>query len=125
LQLSSLELALVADFNLEMAAAYDEVAEDPTVRPKTRAAAREAAIGRRERAQLFQAEAHCLGRQPMSMPEQLTPTRPGHYAGPERRRQERRIRERRAGWRSPETFGRPDRRVNPDLRERGRRRTDS
>ena len=43
MRLNSLELALLAEFNLEMAAAYDEVAKDPAAGPETRATARDSA----------------------------------------------------------------------------------
>jgi hypothetical protein len=93
-QLSSLELALVAEFNLEMAAAYDGVADDTTAQPAAREAAREAAGRRRERAGLFQLEAERASTSCAAVAEPPSQEqRP--YVGPERRRGQRRTSERR------------------------------
>jgi hypothetical protein len=122
IRLTSLELALVAKFNSEMAACYDEVAEDAGTRAETRDAARDSASRRRERARLFELEARRLGAYPTEPCEELTQMPPARYAGPERRTDERRVRERRD--RRPSSSapqGRSERRVNRE-RRRGQRR---
>src|SRR5437660_10029423 len=86
MDLSSLELALLAEFNLEMAAAHDEVADDPMAELATRESARQSASRSRQRAWRFQVEAQRLGAYPMSMPEQVTPEQPLPHTGPERRK---------------------------------------
>jgi len=125
--LSAIELALVAELNLEMARAFDEVAEDAIQRLETRRAARELASRRRERARLCHLEARRLGAEPTFPDEQLTAEASLSYTGPERRKQERRRRERRAGRSLPSQARRRtevghDRRTNPDRRRGERRR---
>jgi hypothetical protein len=117
IRLTSLELALVAKFNFEMAASYDEVAENPGTRAETRDGARESASRRRERARLFELEARRLGAYPTEPCEGSTQMPPARYAGPERRTGERR--DRRPSSSAP--VGRSERRVNRD-RRRGQRR---
>jgi hypothetical protein len=122
IHLSSIELALIAQFNLEMAESYDEVADDPELSVETRQRARESASWRRGRARLFHSEARRLGANPTSVTGQSTEDQPPPYAGPERRKRERRIRERRS---SPQLktagLGHPDRRTDRDRREQDRR----
>jgi len=126
MRLNSLELALLAEFNLEMAAAYDEVAKDPAAGPETRATARDSANRGRERAQLFQLEAQRLSAHSTAVPEPPGPAQPARYAGPKRRTRERRVRERRRpGPLQPGGLGGSERRVNPNRRRRDRRRADS
>jgi hypothetical protein len=123
IQLTALELALVAEFNVEMAAAYDEVADDTTAQPATREAAREAAARHRERAGLFQLEAERASASPAAVAEPPSPEqRP--YVGPERRRAERRTSERRR-LRSPaqEQIAQAERRMQHDRRQHDRRRS--
>src|SRR5689334_8908012 len=93
--LSSIELALLANFNLEMADSYDEVADDPKLRRETRGNASESASCYRARAESFQLEAQRLSAYPTFVTEQ--PPEPGRarYTGPERRKRERRTRDRR------------------------------
>lgn len=95
LHLTSIEVALLAKFNLEMAESYDEVADDPKLRRETRRNACESASCYRERAELFQLEAQRLSAYPTFRTGQ--PVEPSHarYAGPERRKRERRSRDRR------------------------------
>jgi hypothetical protein len=122
MQLTSLELALVAEFNLEMAAGYDEVAEDPASAAESREAARAAADRQRERAWLFQVEAQRRRASPMTTRGGFTATAPTRYEGPERRTRERREGERRSGQSLLSARpGQGDRRVNPDRRQRERR----
>jgi hypothetical protein len=120
--LNSLELALLAMFNNEMAEACDEEAEDPELRPETRETVRDSAARYRERARSLQSAAQMVGTHPASVTVELTPEQPVLYAGPERRKGERRIRERR-GPRSlaPGELGHAERRINPDRRQRERR----
>jgi len=120
--LTSIELALVARFNLEMADAYDEVAEDPRLRSETRQTARASASERRERARLLESHAQLLGAYPTSVPAQVIHELASSYTGPERRKRDRRIRDRRApGSRAPTALGHADRRTSPDRRQRERR----
>jgi hypothetical protein len=94
MNLNSIEMAVVAEVDLEMARTYEEVAGDATQRPETRRAAREAASGWRERARLNQLEARHRSAEPIVPTEQtLDPGRP--YSGPDRRKEERRKGERR------------------------------
>jgi hypothetical protein len=121
--LGPLELALIAEFNLEMAAAYDEVAESPTARRATREAARESAARRRERAQLFQLEARRASAYPgaLALP---TMHEQWPYVGPERRQGERRTGERRRlRPRPPDPRGQAERRIDRDRRQDERRRS--
>lgn len=92
---SSIELALLANFNLEMADSYDEVAEDPKLRRETRRNASESASCYRARAELLQLEAQRLTAYPPFLAEQPAEPRQTRYTGPERRKRERRSRDRR------------------------------
>jgi hypothetical protein len=120
LQLSAIELGLLANFNLEMAEAYDQVAQDPKHRPESRQTARESAADHRERAHRFQSEAQEWSAYPTlpTNPPQQEPTPP--YAGPERREHERRGSERRAS--RSDALSPDDRRANRDRRQGDRRR---
>jgi hypothetical protein len=121
-QLSSIELGLLARFNLEMAEAYDEVAEDPKVRAETRESAQDSASRWRERARLFQFEAQRSGACPRSRGEVPTEERPPLHPGPERRKRERRIRDRRVrDLLPPGALGHAERRLCRDRRQRERR----
>ena len=116
--LNSIELALIAEYNLEMARANEAVADDATKRLETRRRASDAATAWRHRAQLFQVEAMRQSAQP------ILPGEPARaYAGPERRRQMRRSQTRRADPASGRAGrGRGDRRAGPERRTRDRRR---
>lgn len=92
---SSIELALLANFNLEMADSYDEVAEDPKLRRQTRRDASESASCYRARAEILQLEALRLTAYPPFLTEQPAEPRQTRYTGPERRKRERRSRDRR------------------------------
>jgi hypothetical protein len=114
---TSIELALLAKYNLEMADSYDEVAEDPELRVETRHTARESASRHRERAEVFQSEAQRFGAYPNSVTERTTQEQPSSYSGPERRNQERRIRDRRGPQSlAPGDVDFADRRSNHDRR---------
>ena len=122
LYLNSLELALLAKFNLEMAEAYDEAAEDPELRPETRETVHASAARQRERAQLLESEAQRLGNEPASAIGQTIEEQPVRYAGPERRKRDRRLRERRRTETVPPGgLGHAERRIIPDRRQRERR----
>jgi hypothetical protein len=90
LGLSSIEVALLATFNLEMADSYDEIADDPKLRRETRRNAGESASCYRARAELFQLEAQRLSAYPTILAEQPAQARAARYTGPERRKRERR-----------------------------------
>jgi hypothetical protein len=127
MNLNSIEMAVVAEMDLEMARGYEEVARDATQSADTRQAAQDAAAQWRERARLCGLEARRLTAEPLVPGERSAsqPDRP--YAGPERRKQERRRGERRgsgsaeSGHPGATTFG-LDRRVNVDGRQGDRRR---
>jgi hypothetical protein len=122
LDLTSVELALLAKFNLEMAEAYDEAAEEPELRPETREAVVGSAVLRRERARLLHSEAQRLGAYAASVTGQPTQERRVRYGGPERRERERRVRERRRPQSLPlGALNHADRRIHPDRRGRERR----
>lgn len=95
LHLTSIELALLAKFSLEMADSYEEVADDPNRRRETRANAWESASCYRARAQVFQLEAQRLSAYPTFLTEQPGEPDRARYTGPERRKRERRTRDRR------------------------------
>lgn len=119
MKLSSIELALIAELNLEMARAYEEVARDDRERLESRSAADRRQYLLRERARMLRLEARRASAEPpLAMWLEVG------YAGPERRRAERRTGERRVH--SPGTADRPaagyDRRINPDRRRAERRR---
>jgi len=122
--LSPIELALVAQLNLEMAAAYEEVADDRTARRDARQAAQESAGRWRERARQLQAQAHRAGSRPTVAAQELIEEQPQPYGEPERRTRERRTRDRRQPVRSPrEALAHAERRTRRDRRQRERRRS--
>jgi hypothetical protein len=128
MKLSSIELALVAELNLEMARAYDEVADDLTQDPVTRRVARKLGSGYRERARSLQLEARCLGAEPSIAIEPLISERSRAYTGPDRRHGERRVSERRSTTQAVVPGAKisiNDRRIHPDRRQRERRRPES
>jgi hypothetical protein len=90
MKLSSIELALLAELNLQMAHAYDEAAEDAHNSVEARQDARARGSRLRERARRFQEEAR------RSSDEAALTTAGAVYTGPERRRGDRRTSERRA-----------------------------
>lgn len=121
MDLNAIEMAAIAELDLEMARAYDEVSMDPSQTPETRRKAGDLAARWRERARLCRLEAQRLSSQP------LLPANAAHaYTGPERRKQERRRGDRRTtglngpGHAAVTAFGR-DRRINPDRRRGDRR----
>jgi len=126
INLSSLELALVAEFNLEMARAYDEVAEDAAGQPKTRRTARKLGSRQRERARLLQLEARRRRAESTITSEEVISEPGSAYTGPDRRKRERRVAERRASHAvGPDVkVAGHDRRTDPDRRRRERRRQD-
>lgn len=115
MKLSSIELALIEELNLEMARGCDEVAEDARNPRETRDAARERGSRLRERARMFHLEARRLAAEPALTPEL--------YAGPERRRGDRRTTERRERAPTPPDHlpAGHERRINPDRRRDERR----
>jgi hypothetical protein len=122
--LNPIEMAVVAEVDLEMARRYDEIAGDATQSPEARRAANEAASKWRERARLFRLEARRLGAEPIVPGGPSASERARAYTGPERRKQERRKGERRRSASGP--VGQSgtavlDRRVNPDRRKGDRR----
>jgi hypothetical protein len=122
IKLGSVELAVVAELNLELARAYDEVADDATQQSETRQQARARAFRRRVRAGLLHLEAQRL-RARASLPDGLlTHESNSPYSGPERRKQERRFAERRGHLAAPATWRGADRRANRDRRRHDRRR---
>lgn len=116
LELSELELAVVAELNREMASDYEQVASDPGQRLESRRRASELALALHERASLFQLEAQLrLGPSP--------PPAGAHvYSGPERRKDGRRVHSRRAGHEAASPRWGGERRTTPDRRRRDRRR---
>ena len=121
ISLNSIELALIAELNLEQARAHDAVANDPDTRTETRLAAARAAGQWRVRASLLQRQAQRQSSQPMlSGYETMRDGLSVVYTGPERREWTRRTRTRRATAMPPG----PERR-EPDApgdRRRGDRR---
>lgn len=110
-RLNAIELALIAELNLERARAHDEVANDHTQRPATRRSASVEAAAWRERARLFQLQARRESARPVVPDSTGPPATP--YIGPERRRQARRTVTRRA---APAEPGQRDRRISTDRR---------
>lgn len=84
-RLNAIELALIAELNLERARAHDEVANDHTQRPEARRRASAAAAAWRERARLFQLQARRESARPgVPAPDSMgAPATP--YGGPDRR----------------------------------------
>jgi hypothetical protein len=119
--LNAIELALIAELNLEQARAHDEVANDAARRPEVRLAAEAYATAWRERAGLFQLEAQRRGGHP-TVPRPPALVRDHTYGGPERRRQMRRRQTRRDGGEgAPERLVRGDRRRGSERRGHDRR----
>jgi hypothetical protein len=119
MKLSSIELALLAELNLEMARAYDAVAEDDCQPPDVVRVAQRRRSELRARARMFRSVARRVGAEPalIAQPEKE------NYTGPERRRAERRIGERRVRERRTHApSGGSERRINPDRRRGERRR---
>jgi hypothetical protein len=127
MNLNSIEMAVVAEVDLEMARGYEEVVRDTTRTAETRWAAQEAASRWRERARLYSLEARRRAAEPLLPGERSASQADRLYFGPEQREQERRVGERRgngsaaAGYPGVLPFGR-DRRINPDRRQGDRRR---
>jgi hypothetical protein len=117
--LNAIELALIAELNLEQARAHDEVANDAARRPEVRLAAEAYATAWRERAGLFRLEAQRRSGHPM-VPGRSARVRASTYTGPERRRQMRRRQTRRGDGEAASE--RPDRRDRRDRRTRPERR---
>lgn len=120
--LTAIELALVAELNLEIARGHDEVANDANQPAQTRRAALAKATALRERAESLHLDARRLSAQPMMYaPSMQKPVAP--RTTPERRTHERRTRSRRREGES--AIGPPggrERRTLPDRRKRERRR---
>jgi hypothetical protein len=123
MSLNPIELALIAEYSLEMARANEAVAEDATVQLETRRRASEVATAWRRRAQLFQMQARCQSAQPIIPGEQSIHVPGRAYTGPERRQKMRRTQTRRTEWplASPGRSGH-DRRAQVERRRRDRRR---
>jgi hypothetical protein len=122
MRLNAIELALIAELNLERARDHDAVANDAARLPEVRQAAAAAATAWRDRARLFELEAGRRSAHPMA-PGESAPVMDFTYTGPERRRQMRR-RETRRGDGEP-VAERPDlgdRRTAPERRRHDRRR---
>jgi hypothetical protein len=119
--LSAIELAVLAELNLEIARGQDELADDASLRGETRRNAQARATALRERAHSFQLEARALNAQPMLYaPSTHEPAAP--RTGPERRSHDRRTGSRRRSGES--ALGPPgghERRTMPDRRKRDRR----
>lgn len=114
-KLNAIELGLLAELSLEQARAHEELVDDAAARPETRRTAAATAMAWRERARVFQAQAHRQGAAPF-VPGVQT------YPGPERRRAMRRRDARRTGAGVSVGTRQRDRRWMPDRREGDRRR---
>jgi hypothetical protein len=123
--LSAIELAVVAELNLEIARAHDELAADASQRVETRRAAHAKATAIRARAELLHLEARLLSTQPMLYaPSRQEPASAGTW--PERRSYERRTQSRRRdGESAAGAPGGRERRTLPDRRQRERRAAES
>jgi hypothetical protein len=119
--LNAIELALIAELNLERAHDHDAVANDAARLPEVRQAAAAAATAWRDRARLFELEAGRQSAHSMA-PGESAPFIDFSYAGPERRRQMRRREARRGGGPASEHRDRRERRAEPERRRRDRRR---
>jgi len=97
MNLNSIELALIAEYNLEMARANQAVADDASKQLDTRRRASEVATAWRRRAELFQLHASRRSGHPILPGKESSRARGGAYAGPERRRGMRRTQTRRTG----------------------------
>ncbi len=97
LSLNAIELALIAELNLEQARGHEAVAHNPETCPEKRRAAAEAARQWRARASLFQLQAQRQSTQPIVPAHESTHRGLGFvYAGQERRKRSRRTWTRRA-----------------------------
>ena len=122
MSLNAIELALIAELNLERARDHDAVANDAARLPEVRQAAAAAATAWRERARLFKLEAGRRSAHSMA-PGESGPVFDFTYTGPERRRQMRRLQTRRGD--AEAVAGGPaarDRRTAPERRRNDRRR---
>jgi hypothetical protein len=120
LSLTAIELAMLAELNLEIARGHDEVADDGTRRGQTQQAAREVATALRERADAFRLEALRRSADPAYRPSMANAV--SAYIGPDRRRQRRRTQARRRdGATGLGARGGGDRRTVPERRQRERR----
>ena len=121
-ELSPLELALLAELNLELARAHEQVADDEAGRDEAREAARRSAAALRERARSLTLQAQARNAEP-TIPGCPPITAPYHpYPGPERRKEARRALARRDD--KPAIDGRlraADRRTGDDRRRTDRR----
>jgi hypothetical protein len=119
--LSAIELAVLAELNLEIARSHDELFDDASLRVETRRAAHASATALRERAESFHLQARRLSTQPMLYaPSMQKPA--SSCTAPERRTHERRTASRRRDAASaPGRPGGPERRTLPDRRRNDRR----
>lgn len=123
ISLNAIELALIAELNLEMASASEEVANDPAKGLETRRTASRDAAAWRERARRFELEARRQSAQPTLPYEQARHSPSQDRAGPERRKGMRRAQARRTEpVAATSALRRGDRRRRSDRRERDRRR---
>ena len=120
--LNAIELALIAELNLERARDHDAVANDAARLPQVRQAAAAAATAWRDRARLFELEAGRRSAHSMA-PGESAAVIDFTYAGPERRRQMRRRGPRRGDAEAAAAAAdRRDRRAGPERRRGDRRR---
>jgi hypothetical protein len=124
ISLNSIELALIAELNLEMALAQDAVAQDAIQRLETREIASEAAARWRGRARWLQLQAQRQSADSIVPDEPMIHAPAAAYSGPERRRQMRRQRARRTETPVGSAPGRGDQRISYDRRKRERRRAE-
>jgi len=122
-RLNAIELALIAEYSLEMARANEAVADDATKGLETRRRASEVAAAWRHRAQVFQAHARRASAHPTLPDERPVRALARAYIGPERRQGMRRRQMRRTDPAStPSGHARGDRRAGSERRRRDRRR---
>ena len=120
MSLNAIELALIAELNLERARDHDAVANDAARLPEVKRAAATAATAWRERARVFQLEAGRRSGHSMA-PGESAPVMDFTYTGPERRQQMRRRQTRRYEAEAASEHRR-DRRAGPERRRGDRRR---
>jgi hypothetical protein len=120
ISLNAIELALIAELNLERARDHDAVANDAVRLPEVRRAAATAATAWRERARVFQLEAERRSGHSMA-PGKSAPVMDFTYTGPERRQHMRRRQTRRYEAEAASEHRR-DRRAGPERRREDRRR---
>ena len=121
ISLNAIELALIAELNLERARDHDAVANDAARLPQVRQAAAAAATAWRDRARLFELEAGRRSAHSMA-PGESAAVIDFTYAGPERRRQMRRRGPRRGDAEAAAAAAdRRDRRAGPERRRGDRR----